>query len=285
MIDVIVLIIVIFFIIIWIYTLKEPFRTLSILADPSTFNGTQFFQDIDTVNYTLPPFTAYNSYNVPDTTVTSETTKINDAVDEYIMTLLYKVINSDMVIENVNIKGEFTSNSEFVPIISEDPKILQESVKALKDNEIYFIKLLINFMNTDPNNTQNYLFSSTNFGQSTIKGTSITIPFFIYLSHLNYTKGITVTFNVNKGKVTISDISIPSFNDTSNTTQAISPVKNNILDSNGYFQIQNKYGLEYPYPTSESVMDISQESYLLQKQVIDKKYGKISYKNQSSYVL
>jgi hypothetical protein len=94
-----------------------------------------------------------------------------------------------------------------------------------------------------------------------------TIPFFLYESTLNYTRGITVKFHLIPGGKLIYGLPIYYIH-ILNIVQSeingarklkLEPVKINtfeqpIMDTNGYYQIFNSLGLMYPFETSSNTI-------------------------------
>lgn len=93
-----------------------------------------------------------------------------------------------------------------------------------------------------------------------------TIPFFLYESTLNYTRGITVNFHLIPGGkliygLPIYDIHILNIvqSEINGGKLKLEPVKFNtfeqpIMDTNGYYQIFNSLGLMYPFETSSNTI-------------------------------
>lgn len=152
-----------------------------------------------------------------------------------------------------NLPGTLTNIDTNVPINLEINNKLLTSKEKLPD--IGYASYIKNLFISYINKKGTYNFIALNSGKVSIKDNIYTIPFFIYEAKLNYTRGIVCIFTIKSN----NDIEITNVieQDLIPKTLNLEPVNinnnifdNPILDTNGYFQIQNRLGLMYPFRTS-----------------------------------
>lgn len=156
-----------------------------------------------------------------------------------------------------------TTGISSISVTGEQSNDTQDSL-----DEGYILTLRDLFIKHINSNTNKYNFIALNPGRSKVIpagvdiGTVIktfTIPFFIYDFKQNYTRGIVIVFSVGTEKnpsVTIQNV-IETQLTPSKGSMNLEPADLNktfmdipILDTNGYFEIQNVLGLFYPFKTS-----------------------------------
>jgi len=129
----------------------------------------------------------------------------------------------------------------------------EESIESIE----FLKKLFIAYLNKN----SNFNFIALHHGDPDITNNAdskeFIIPFFIYEAKLNYTRAITVTFQVNKIDVFIKNINNSQITDPENDKLKLSAAtvnksvfENSILDTNGYYSIYNSLGLMFPFLTS-----------------------------------
>lgn len=212
-----------------------------------------------------------------------DTTSVITPVEKYLSSLDKKTIGTISVSDNsfYRIKGQYRE-SDFT--INKDIKeaafpgttgtfstesVFGETEKKLPDEG--YIDILkdtfIKFVNKDNNLEMNFI--ALNTGKLGVQNDAITrtkrfsIPFFIYESKFNYTKGIVcvvdtplnTSFTNTPGYITLVEVlvndSIKDYKHLDPATKYDSIFEKSIVDTTGYFELQNKYGLTYPFKTSK----------------------------------
>lgn len=160
-----------------------------------------------------------------------------------------------------NLPGTLTNIDTNVPINIETNK---ELIDNTNKNDLpgtgyskYIKNSFISYINM--NSKGNYNFIALSTGKVSIiesdKSKQFIIPFFIYEAKLNYTTGIVGFFTIKPNldieitNITQQDFIYDSLNlEPANINKTLFDIP--ILDTNGYFQIQNRLGLMYPFKTS-----------------------------------
>lgn len=158
-----------------------------------------------------------------------------------------------------NLPGTLTNIDTNIPVNIETNKELIANQNDVPDTGYskYIKNLFISYINM--NSKDNYNFIALSQGKVSVidtdKSKQFIIPFFIYEAKLNYTTGIVVFFTIKPNldieitKITQQDFISDLLNlEPADINKTLFDIP--ILDTNGYFQIQNRLGLMYPFKTS-----------------------------------
>ena len=214
------------------------------------------------------------------------------------------------VIDLTTIENNLSSNSNLSILKQTSTQILntiQDNVNTIQgenDNgslpDTGYVKFLINIFVKYISTSSKYNFIFDNNQDfvnleiiTNVDGSKeFTIPFFLYESTLNYTRGITVIFHLIPGGkliygLPIYDIHILNIvqSEINGGKLKLEPVKitsvtfeQPIMDTNGYYQIFNSLGLMYPFETSSNT--ITRDYYNLKGASEGEKIPKIVFQQQ-----
>ena len=203
-----------------------------ILDTPADFNGKlkkgfpwfDFRQKIPDIG--LPAFNVVDSEKKIDivTELLPETKKIDDTLDQFINSV-------DRVLGNYGPLSYHTG----------------DNLTALEiENNNSVISLLSSlFVSKLNRNNQGYSFLLTKTIKPDFNSGVLSLPMFIYEQKSNYTKVITVSFNINVSLVSINNVFIPS------SSVEIGNIRPSVVFTTELpLEITNKYGLLTPFSTN-----------------------------------